>query len=51
MLDFQATDVVGVQVRLEIRLEREGGGGVLVPTPRSNGASSWNKEGGGCRGR
>lgn len=45
MLDFQATDVVGVQVWLKIRLGR--GWGVLVPTPRSNGASSWSKEGGG----
>lgn len=33
MLDFQATDVVGVQVRLEIRLEREGAGGSSRANP------------------
>lgn len=36
MLDFQAGDVVGVQVRLEIRLGRGGGIGPRGTTP--NGA-------------
>lgn len=43
MLDFQAADVVGVQVRLDIRLGR-GDRSSWQPLTEQ---SSWNKEDGG----